>query len=121
LWLANYALGAGSDPHHGFWVTLPDGQKALNSDKGRGRIYDAIETFPEPNNIRDLCDTLVKAAQKRDDKMPSMQPTHLLLLYYATEEGMYWHSDSDKNDGDNNHPIGKSCWISSILLLNIFQ
>lgn len=50
-------------------------------------MYDAIETFPEPDNIRALCETLVKAAQSRDDKMPDMNPTHLLLLYYATEEG----------------------------------
>lgn len=37
--------------------------------------------------------------------MPAMNPTHLLLLYYTTADGMYWHTDSDENDGDNDHPI----------------
>jgi hypothetical protein len=34
-----------------------------------------------------------------------MEPTHLLLLYYTSTDGMGWHRDSDKNDGDNDQPI----------------
>ncbi|KAL6059101.1 hypothetical protein QOT17_014365 [Balamuthia mandrillaris] len=115
LHLANYALHAGSDPEHGFWATLPEtGEKVLNSDTGRGRIYDVIESFQEPQNVRTLCEALVSTARSLDKRMPEMNPTHLLLLYYATSQGMYWHRDSDKNDGDNDHPIvsisiGNSC------------
>lgn len=54
---------------------------------------------------QELCHALVKLAQEQDTRMPDMQPTHLLLLYYASQDGMCWHSDSDKNDGDNDHPI----------------
>jgi alkylated DNA repair dioxygenase AlkB len=114
IWLANYALKAGSDPQRGFWEVLPSGERVLNSDTGRGRIYDAITTFPDPEKVLELCHALVRAAQNQDSALPDMTPTHLLLLYYATADGMYWHSDSDKNDGDNNHPIvsisiGNSC------------
>ncbi len=58
VWLAHYALhagGAGQDvgpEGHSFWATLPSGEKVLNSDTGRGRIYDAIETFPRPDVVR---------------------------------------------------------------------
>jgi hypothetical protein len=58
VWLARYALhagGAGQDvgsEGHSFWATLPSGEKVLNSDSGRGRIYDAIETFPRPDVVR---------------------------------------------------------------------
>eukprot|EP01121_Diplochlamys_sp_Union-15-3_P005552 TRINITY_DN15896_c0_g1_i1.p1 TRINITY_DN15896_c0_g1~~TRINITY_DN15896_c0_g1_i1.p1 ORF type:complete len:244 (-),score=37.48 TRINITY_DN15896_c0_g1_i1:24-755(-) len=121
-WLANYALTASStDTKGGFWSVLPDGKTVLNNDKGRGRIYDAITEFPEPTQIEALCQSLVKLSREVDDRMPEMKPTHLLLLYYATEEGMYWHKDSDPNDGDNDHPIvsiaiGNSCSFGYKLL-----
>eukprot|EP01087_Luapelamoeba_hula_P012375 TRINITY_DN3447_c0_g1_i1.p1 TRINITY_DN3447_c0_g1~~TRINITY_DN3447_c0_g1_i1.p1 ORF type:complete len:312 (+),score=76.95 TRINITY_DN3447_c0_g1_i1:25-936(+) len=130
VWLARYALQAGNDPTHGFWVSVPGtsssvsggplekeekeekekvevvgGVRKLNSSVGRGRIYDAIETFPEHGAVEALCHRAVSVARSHDDKMPEMNPTHLLLLWYATTEGMCWHSDNDKNDGDNNHPI----------------
>jgi len=112
--LTNYALDAGTDPERGFWTVLRDGRRVLNSDTGRGRIYDTIDSFKKPDIVRDLCRNLVAEAQKHDSKMPDMNPTHLLLLYYATADGMYWHKDSDPNDGNNNHPIvsitiGNSC------------
>jgi len=105
IWLANYALNAGSRPDNGFWTITPDGQRHLNSDKGRGRIYDAITNFPDYDAVLALCQEMVATARIHDSKMPEMTPTHLLLLYYATADGMYWHSDNDRNDGDNNHPI----------------
>eukprot|EP00026_Physarum_polycephalum_P016186 Phypoly_transcript_17043.p1 GENE.Phypoly_transcript_17043~~Phypoly_transcript_17043.p1 ORF type:complete len:243 (+),score=23.71 Phypoly_transcript_17043:91-819(+) len=114
IFLANYALEAGKSPENGFWTTMPDGAQVLNSDTGRGRIYDTIDKFQKPGFILDLCQQLVSTAQQHDPKLPDMNPTHLLLLYYATADGMCWHSDSDKNDGNNDHPIvsitiGNSC------------
>lgn len=47
-------------------------------------IYDTIDNFQNPNMVTDLCQQLVNAAQKHDPKLPNMNPTHLLLLYYAT-------------------------------------
>jgi alkylated DNA repair dioxygenase AlkB len=110
-WLAKYAIDAGSREHNGFWLTTTtmnennEKQKILNSDKSRGRIYDDVENFPDPQLVQQLCHSLVDQARDLDNKMPQMDPTHLLLLYYASEDGMEWHSDSDVNDGNNDHPI----------------
>lgn len=114
IWLAEYATKAGEDPQHGFWTTLANGEKVLNNDKGRGRIYDTIHAFPDAQLVQGLCEEMVAVARKNDAHMPQMFPTHLLLLKYATPDGMCWHSDSDPNDGDNDHPIvsvtiGNSC------------
>ena len=113
IWCAEYSIEAGS-MEDGFWIKGENGEKLLNSDTGRGRMYDAITRFPDADYVRMLCDNLVKLARQNDSKMPEMNPTHLLLLYYATEQGMHWHADADPNDGDNDHPIvsitvGNSC------------
>lgn len=115
VWLARYAMGAGTN---GFYLPSANGSqvssstdggdadqaennRVLNSDNGkRGRIYDDIEHFPDSHTVRTLCHSLVNCAQRVDGKMPSMDPTHLLLLYYASDDGMEWHSDSDVNDGN---------------------
>jgi len=55
--------------------------------------------------IKKLCVDLVTAAQKFAPKLPNINATHLLLLYYTSDQGMAWHRDSDANDGDNDHPI----------------
>src|SRR4051812_25011314 len=55
--------------------------------------------------VKEVCDKLVSIAREKDSELPQMNPTHLILLYYATGEGMYWHADDDVNDGDNDHPI----------------
>jgi len=95
--LCNFALNLGEHSETGgFWQTLPDGEKVLNSGKDRGRIYDAISKYPENYEIQNLCMELAKLAMKHDSRMPMTTPTHLLLLYYASEDGMYWHRDSDK-------------------------
>jgi alkylated DNA repair dioxygenase AlkB len=104
-WLADFALKMGNDPKTGFWRTMPDGSKTLNSTPGRGRIYQALHKYPEAKRVRDICMNLVKMAQTKAEKLPNMEPTHLLLLYYATSDGMGWHRDSDPNDGDNDQPI----------------
>jgi alkylated DNA repair dioxygenase AlkB len=105
IWMAKYAMGAAAEGgRHSFKTKAPNGEMVFNNDVGRGRVYDAITTFPEPNTIRDLCNHLVSLARGSDGHMPMMSPTHLLLLYYSSG-GMYWHRDSDPNDGDNDHPI----------------
>ncbi|KAL0487086.1 alpha-ketoglutarate-dependent dioxygenase [Acrasis kona] len=109
LWLSKYAVDAGNRPDNGFWVETsdPEGKaiKVLNSDIGRGRIYDDISKFPDSGEVEGLCQNLVSTARKHDSHLPKMNPTHLLLLYYATHEGMEWHVDNDINDGKNDHPI----------------
>jgi len=107
--LAQYAMYAGTDEKTGFWranPTSPDpNYKILNATPGRGRIYQALTKYPDSERITKFCLDLVRLAQTTADKLPDMQATHLLLLYYATADGMGWHRDSDKNDGDNDHPI----------------
>merc|ERR1712217_72666 len=56
----------------------------------------------------------VHEAQTQDPHMPDMVPTHLLLLYYASDRGMGWHRDDDENDGIGDEPVvslsvGDSC------------
>ena len=114
IWLAEYAVASGYNEVNGFWTTLPSGERVLNNDTGRGRIYDTIQSFHHHDVVLSICNQVIQAAQSRDSKLPDMNPTHLLLLYYATQDGMYWHKDSDPNDGDNDHPIvsisiGNSC------------
>lgn len=110
IYLAQYACKEGhvNEPGHAsernFW-TIKDGQRVFNSAKGRGRIYDAISTFSEPDLIRSIATGLAEVAKKVDPTMPEFNPTHLLLLYYATNVGIGWHADSGANDGDNDHPI----------------
>lgn len=56
----------------------------------------------------------MKQVKEKDPSMPECNPTHLLLLYYASARGMGYHADNGENDGDNDHPIisfslGNSC------------
>ena len=112
--LAKCAMAAGLDSRRGFWLDDGQGGSKFNATNTRGRIYDAISTYPNPEVMLDLCLELVNRARSLDDALPEMQPTHLLLLCYTGVKGMGWHSDTGKNDGDNNHPIvsislGNSC------------
>ena len=100
-WLVEYALCAGARPKRGWYSAA--GQ--LNATPSRGRIYDAIDNFPEADGIRGLCLDLVQQSRAAQPNIPQMHVTHMLLLLYTTAEGMGWHRDSDPNDGDNDHPI----------------
>src|SRR5689334_10794315 len=71
----------------------------------RGRIYQALSKYPDKSEIEKLCYCLVGLGQQKSERLPQMNATHLLLLYYATAQGMGWHRDSDPNDGDNDHPV----------------
>ena len=106
IWLAQYALSACACGQgvHSFWARLPDGRLSPNMGD-RGRVYDAIDTFPQPENIKHFALALSQMAQKHEASLPDMSPTHMILLNYATSKGMMWHADDDKNDGDNDHPI----------------
>ena len=37
--------------------------------------------------------------------MPAMDPTHLLMVYYESGRGIFWHKDNARNDGRNDHPV----------------
>ena len=102
-WLAEYAVAAGRRPYPSGWYDR-DGT-ALNATASRGRIYDAITSYPESERIRELCLGLVDRCRMAQPNLPQMEVTHMLLLLYTAAEGMDWHRDSDKNDGDNDHPI----------------
>lgn len=106
IWLAQYAMHAGTDAANGggFWRTV-QGQQVLNATSGRGRLYQPISRYPSPDVIKRVCLDLVRVGRTKAEKLPDMDVTHLLLLYYATAEGMSWHRDTDPNDGDNDHPI----------------
>lgn len=101
-WMAEYAFAAGSRQKGRGWYTA---EGALNATKSRGRLYDAIRYYPEPERILKLCLGLVGEARSAQPKLPQMTPTHMLLLLYRDAEGMGWHRDSDPNDGDNDEPI----------------
>ncbi len=91
-WLARYAMGAGKDPKTGFWVNAgKDGKPILNATPSRGRIYQALSKYPEFDRIKQMCLDLVGMARTKAEALPAMNATHLLLLYYATADGMIWH------------------------------
>jgi len=103
-WLAQYAFGAGKRKAPLGWWKDAD-YTELNVSPSRGRIYEAIERYPGPERIRALCLKLVSRCRAVQPKLPEMDVTHMLLLLYTSAQGMVWHRDSDKNDGDNDHPI----------------
>merc|ERR1719330_1997047 len=53
-WLAQYAFGAGKRKAPLGWWKDAD-YTELNVSPSRGRIYEAIERYPEPERIRALC------------------------------------------------------------------
>lgn len=103
-WLLDWALELGKEGEEkGFYIKKDD-KYQLNMGN-RGRIYRELVDFPDYEKLKEICTELLKFGQKECSKLPDMTITHLLLVYYNTDEGMGWHRDSDKNDGDNDHPI----------------
>jgi len=117
LFWANYALEVGNDPSQGFWVTNTSASGEVTRDPNlgsRGRVYDAVHCYRDSDQVAALCHSMISLARENDPAIPQMNPTHLIMLYYATAQGLYWHADDDVNDGDNDHPIvslslGNSC------------
>ena len=61
---------------------------ALNAERqGRGRCYDAVESFVGAPALSALCVGLAERSRAADAAMPPIVPTHLLALLYATEVG----------------------------------
>jgi hypothetical protein len=116
--LLNLALELGKEENgdKGFYRKNKNNEFILNMNS-RGRIYRELIDFPEYKTLKTICNDLVKLAQQKSNKIPDMEITHLLLVYYANDEGMGWHRDSDKNDGDNDHPIVPFLWDLLVLLV----
>ena len=103
--LFNLALDLGKKENGDFGFYIKKNDEFVLNMNTRGRIYRELIDFPEYQTLKKLCNDLVKLAQEKSKKIPDMNITHLLLVYYSNDEGMSWHRDSDKNDGDNDHPI----------------
>ena len=97
---AAVAMARGREDDRGFWR---DGE--LNSSKScqRGRVFDAIETYDA--SLVGLCAAAVADARAADSAMPDMTPSHLLMVYYESGRGIFWHKDNARNDGRNDHPV----------------
>ena len=104
--LAEVAMARGNHPTDGFWRPAEDGApRVLNCSvpNSRGRVFDAIGRFP--TTFVEACATSVRTARAADPHMPAMDPTHLLMVYYESGKGIFWHKDNARNDGRNDHPV----------------
>ena len=105
--LAEVAMARGNHPTDGFWrPPAEDGApRVLNCSvpNSRGRVFDAIGRFPAA--FVEACAASVRTARAADPHMPAMDPTHLLMVYYESGRGIFWHKDSARNDGRNDHPV----------------
>ena len=104
--LAEVAMARGNHPTDGFWRPAEDGApRVLNCSvpNSRGRVFDAIGRFPAA--FVEACAASVRTARAADPHMPAMDPTHLLMVYYESGRGIFWHKDNARNDGRNDHPV----------------
>jgi alkylated DNA repair dioxygenase AlkB len=81
-------------------------------------VYDALGRFAAAEALRAVCTALCSSSRAADASMPSMDPTHLLLVHYSggkrVTPKIFWHKDDAPNDGANEHPVvslslGRSC------------
>ena len=103
LWVARelFALG-----HDGLRWWTDDGSALNNSRQGRGRLYDALDSYgPGARALRALCVGLAERARARDAAMPAIAPTHCLALLYASERKLGWHRDDGAQDGRSAQPV----------------
>lgn len=100
---AELAMARGREAERGFWKP---GSRELNSSASckRGRVFDAIDAFKD-TNLQQLCTAAVADAREADSSMPDMDATHLLLVYYESGRGIFWHKDDAPNDGQNDRPV----------------
>ena len=105
--LAEVAMARGNHPTDGFWrpPTEDGAPRVLNCSvsMSRGRVFDAIGRFPA--SFVEACGAAVRTARAADPHMPAMDPTHLLMVYYESGRGIFWHKDNARNDGRNDHPV----------------
>lgn len=109
VYLAEYAMKL----RDGFYSTF-SGEKRANMTKERGRIYNSLESFPNSQYLLQMCNRIAQLSREKDENIPCMEPTHLLLLQYEGSRGIGWHSDTGESGGDGDHPIvsvsiGNSC------------
>ena len=107
LALAEVAMARGNHPTDGFWrpPTEDGAPRVLNCSvsMSRGRVFDAVGRFPA--SFVEACGAAVRTARAADPHMPAMDPTHLLMVYYESGRGIFWHKDNARNDGRNDHPV----------------
>ena len=109
---------------NGFWLQParnrddPDGfcppMELNNKRQGRGRIYDKLSSFFSARYLNLFCKDITELAMSHDEELPSIDPTHLLVMYYTTSRNLGWHSDNGKQDGVSLEPvvslsIGNTC------------
>jgi len=80
-------------------------KKTLNSAKTRGRIYDAVENYPNAKFLTKMCVRAAEESHRKDASIRVVAPTHLLMLLYTKTKGMGYHCDDGENDGDEDYPI----------------
>jgi len=97
--LSNIALQAGET---GFWRTDPQGNRVLNSAPHRGRIYQAVKSYPPI--VGNLCRRSIELAAKTDTTIKVVDATHLILLYYkmkpsaeSSKEQVVFRKELSKN------------------------
>jgi len=78
---------------------------SYNSAKYRGRIYDAIEKYPEHQTMINLCQRWSEIGSQHDSTIKPIVPTHLLLLMYSGKSGLGYHVDRADSDGLGDYPI----------------
>jgi len=124
-WLAGVGMSRGhAPPPLGFYDEQRgyDGiiRRVPNSKPGAGRarVFDTIGAFSAGSRMAILCTKLVFAAQSASPVMPTMTPSHVMLVHYAhgtrVQPKIFWHKDDAPNDGRNDRPVvsvslGESC------------
>lgn len=106
--IARNAIKWGLNDDRGFFdKDKITGERKLNADTSRGRIYDAITNFPKW--LSDFASKACDISQKADPSMPAMKCTHLLLNMYTSSTGLVWHRDIYENDGKSHNPVVNLC------------
>ena len=113
-YLYDMAMKLGQDPVLGFYTVDDEGAKMLNVANQRGRVFRELVNLEEGDQerIKQICGSMIALARSSLSKdadastlLPYMDPTHILVQYYADTVGMMWHCDADANDGDGEYSI----------------
>lgn len=106
--LTLYTLALGEDSQNGFYKSAEGGQRILNSQPNRGRMYRRMDDFPQ---LASICARTLALATEIDHSLPPANPTHAIALYYQmltsppTHGYIPWHRDNGKNDGVDEYPV----------------
>ncbi|GMH71826.1 hypothetical protein TL16_g05756 [Triparma laevis f. inornata] len=83
----------------------PPPMELNNARQGRGRIYDALKSYPDSEFLERICQDITKRARRVDPTMPPVDPTHLLTMYYTKPKKLGWHRDDGPQDGQSLAPV----------------